>query len=93
MEVVSLFWLLFWVASNSSSFLCRSGARPFFSTAANAFNEIRTGLAILGLRYDTLFPDLEGLSHEFNYNFINRLSIRSRGIPSDEVPDELTANG
>jgi hypothetical protein len=48
--------------------------------------ELRTGLAILGIRYDTLFPDLDGLSKEFNYGFITRRSTRTRGIPSDELP-------
>ena len=37
MEVASLFGLLFWLANNSSSSLCRSAARPFFSAASNAF--------------------------------------------------------
>lgn len=59
-----------------------------FVVAPEYKREIRTGLATLGVRYDTLFPDLEGLSREFNYNFITRFSIRSRGIPSDELSDE-----
>ncbi len=37
MEVASLLGLLFWLANNSSSSLCRSAARPFFSAASNAF--------------------------------------------------------
>src|SRR6266513_292084 len=37
MEVASLLELLFWLANNSSSSLCRSAARPFFSAASNAF--------------------------------------------------------
>src|SRR5260370_29730794 len=37
MDVVSLFGLLFWLANNSSSSLCRAAARPFFSAASNAF--------------------------------------------------------
>src|SRR5262249_3926827 len=47
--------------------------------------EVRTGLATFGIRYDTLFPDLDGLSREFNYGFITRFLVRSRGIPSDSA--------
>lgn len=44
---------------------------------------IRSGLATFGIRYDTLFPDLDGLSREFNYGFVTRFSFRKRGIPVD----------
>jgi|SRR6266480_1135299 len=54
--------------------------------------ELRKGLATLGVRYDTLFPDLDGLSRQFNYGFITKLTIRSRGIPSDELPQEPRAS-
>jgi hypothetical protein len=53
--------------------------------------ELRKGLATLGVRYDTLFPDLDGLSREFNYGFQTKLTIRSRGIPCDELPPDSPA--
>jgi hypothetical protein len=59
-----------------------------FVIAPEYKREIRTGLATLGVRYDTLFPDLEGLSSEFNYSFITRFSVRTRGVPSEESPGE-----
>jgi hypothetical protein len=61
-----------------------------FVVAPEYKREIRTGLATLGMRYDTLFPDLEGLSKEFNYGFITRSSIRSRGLPVTELPEDPT---
>jgi FRG domain-containing protein len=54
-----------------------------FIIAPEYKREIRNGLATFGIRYDTLFPDLEGLSRDFNYGFITRVSIRTRGIPLD----------
>jgi hypothetical protein len=59
-----------------------------FIVAPEYKHEMRKGLAIVGMRYDTLFPDLDGLSREFNYRFITTRTFRSRGIPSDELPPE-----
>jgi hypothetical protein len=55
-----------------------------FIVAPEYKNELRKGLASLGIRYDTLFPDLDGLSRQFNYDFRSRLTIRTRGIPAEE---------
>ena len=57
-----------------------------FIVAPEYKNELRKGLASLGIRYDTLFPDLDGLSRQFNYDFRSRLIIRSGGIPVEEYP-------
>src|SRR5438874_9429766 len=54
-----------------------------FIVAPEYKREIRSGLTTFGIRYDTLFPDLDGLSRELNYCFITRYSIRTRGIPYD----------
>jgi hypothetical protein len=56
-----------------------------FIVAPEYKREVRTGLATFGIRYDTLFPDLDGLSREFNYEFITQFLVRSRGIPSDSA--------
>ncbi len=56
-----------------------------FIVAPEYKNELREGLASLGVRYDTLFPDLDGLSRQFNYGFRGRLTIRTRGIPAEET--------
>jgi hypothetical protein len=57
-----------------------------FVVAPEYKRTIRSGLATLGIRYDTLFPDLDGLSREFNYDFITRFSFRTSGIPLDASP-------
>jgi FRG domain len=60
-----------------------------FIVAPEYKNELRKGLASLGIRYDTLFPDLDGLSRQFNYDFRSRLTIRTQGIPIEEHPAGL----
>jgi hypothetical protein len=42
------------------------------------------GLASLGIRYDTLFPDLDGLSRQLNREIRPRLTVRTQGIPVED---------
>ena len=46
---------------------------------------LRAAPAQVGMRYDTLFPDLDGLSREFNNWFRSTLTIRTRGIPKEDI--------
>src|ERR1700686_1926577 len=55
-----------------------------FVVAPEYKQELRAALAQLGMRYDTLFPDLDGLSREFNGGMRSTLTIRTRGIPIEE---------
>jgi hypothetical protein len=64
-----------------------------FIVAPEYKDTIRRGLASLGIRDDTLFPDLDGLSRQFNFNFQSRIQIRTRGIPPEELPPPSDASG
>jgi hypothetical protein len=59
-----------------------------FIVAPEYKNELLKGLASFGIRYDTLFPDLDGLSREFNRSLRPILTVRSGGIPLDEDTTE-----
>jgi hypothetical protein len=50
---------------------------------------LRTALAQIGMRYDTLFPDLEGLSRNFNTHMRSTMTIRTHGIPIEEFKGDM----
>lgn len=73
-----------WMATGDPA-ACKVGTNLIEFVVAPEYKlGLRTALAQLGMRYDTLFPDLEGLSREFNGGFRSRLTIRTQGIPIDE---------